>query len=67
MQWQKNIRRPFLAVIYPEGSTHSVCFLSLTQYDFIYIYDLDIFEVINYEMMINSFIIHVKFSIMNDI
>ena len=66
-QWQKNISLPFLAVLYPDGSMHSVCFLSFTQYDFIYIYNLDIYEVINYKTMVNSLIIHVKFSIMNDI
>ena len=47
--------RPFLVLTYRSlPGTHSVCFFFLTQYDFTIIYNLDIFEVIDDESMIDT-------------
>ena len=55
-------------MMYSIGYTFCLFFLFYTiPFNHIYIYELDIFEVIDYKSVIDSLIIHIKFCIMNDI
>ena len=53
--------RPFLVLTYRSlPGTHSVCFFSLTQYDFTIIYKLYIFEVIDDESLIIHCVMYIE-------
>ena len=57
-----------LYIFFTTWFTFSLFFLFYTvTFNHIYIYELDIFEVIDYKSVIDRLIIHIKFCIMNDI